>query len=110
MKTSIMTSIRALLRLPGVAPAASPFHDPLLPPGKPLRRMFSRLATPLAVLGLAHTVPCALAATDTATYDLGPQDAGTTILPGTGGLLPWIAKGTLPPGSILRSVSIDARL
>ncbi len=50
------------------------------------------------------------AQTTTQTYDLGPQDAGTSI--NTQAVLPtpWIAAGTLPVGSILRSVSINARL
>jgi hypothetical protein len=50
------------------------------------------------------------AATITATYDLGPQDGGTTIQAGVEGLIPWITKGTLPAGSILRSFSVNARL
>ncbi|MCX6876730.1 MAG: hypothetical protein NTW21_23410 [Verrucomicrobia bacterium] len=48
------------------------------------------------------------ATTATSTRNLGPPDGGTTIT--GGGSLEWIAQGDLPPGSILRSVSIDARL
>ena len=46
--------------------------------------------------------------TTTQTYNLGPQASPKTIESGVGGLLPWIAKGALPSGSILRSVSINA--
>jgi hypothetical protein len=46
----------------------------------------------------------------TNTYNLGAQDSGTSI--GNGAVRPaaWIAKGTLPPPSILKSTSINARL
>jgi len=44
------------------------------------------------------------------TFDLGPQDSGTTIAIGVDGLLPWIVKGALPTGSMLRAVSVNARL
>jgi hypothetical protein len=50
----------------------------------------------------------AQAVTTTATYNLGTQVSPKTIESGIGGLLPWIAKGVLPTGSILKSVSIDA--
>ena len=46
----------------------------------------------------------------TRTYRLGTSPASTTIAPGTAGLLPWIAKGSVPAGSILRSVSVNAKL
>lgn len=49
----------------------------------------------------------------TLTYDLGPQDAGTTFQPvadSMGNLLPWITKGTLPVGSIITEVSATIRL
>lgn len=50
----------------------------------------------------------AQAATFTNTYNLGTQASPTTIQAGVGGLLPWIPKGTLPAGSILKSVSVNA--
>ena len=46
----------------------------------------------------------------TRTFHLGTSPASTTITPDVGGLLPWIAKGSLPAGSILRWVSVDAKL
>ncbi len=48
------------------------------------------------------------AATTTATYDLGAPGSGTMLAGGTA--VPWIAQGTLPVGSILRAVAIDATL
>ena len=48
------------------------------------------------------------AATTTATYDLGAAGSGTMLAGGTA--VPWIAQGTLPAGSILRAVAIDATL
>ncbi|MCF7675238.1 MAG: Ig-like domain repeat protein [Akkermansiaceae bacterium] len=63
-----------------------------------------------SMAGAAMVAGSVQAETATNIYPLGPQDGGTTVLPLTGGLLPWIAKGALPSGSILRSVSIDARL
>lgn len=50
----------------------------------------------------------ARAATATVTYELGAAGSGT-VLEG-GAAIPWIAAGTLPAGSILREVSIAARL
>ncbi len=47
--------------------------------------------------------------TTSVTYNLGASP-GTEILPGVGGFLPWIEKGALSPGSILRSVSVNAVL
>ena len=61
-----------------------------------------------AMTGLA--IGSAQALTTTATYNLGPQDAGTTILAGTAGFKLWIAKGTLPAGSIVRSISAAIRI
>jgi fibronectin-binding autotransporter adhesin len=50
------------------------------------------------------------ALTTTATFNLGAEGNGTSI-PGQSVLAPaWITSGTLPAGSILRSVSIQARL
>lgn len=49
-----------------------------------------------------------LAETTPATYELGAEGAGTAIAGGAS--VPWIAAGVLPPGSILRKVSIAARL
>ena len=46
----------------------------------------------------------------TNTYNLGTRASPTTIQSGIGGLLPWITKGNLPTGSILRSVSVNAIL
>ena len=54
---------------------------------------------------LEYDVPIS---TTTQTYNLGPQESPKTIESGVGGLLPWIAKGALTSGSILRSVSINA--
>ena len=74
---------------------------------KPIRDTLKHSALALAVCaGLG--IGSAQATTTTNTYDLGPSPTGTRIEAGTGGLLPWIAKGTLPPGSILRSVSVNA--
>lgn len=50
------------------------------------------------------------ALTTTATYDLGTIGSGTSINAEAVLSPAWIAPGTLPPGSILRSVSIDARI
>ncbi len=44
------------------------------------------------------------------TYNLGPQDSGTEIANGAVLTPAWIAKGALPASSILRSVSLNARL
>ena len=50
------------------------------------------------------------ALTITQTFNLGAQNSGTSISTDIGGLIPWIAKGTLPVGSIVRSVSASVRL
>ena len=50
----------------------------------------------------------ARAATTSETYQLGATGSGTVVQGGA--TVSWIAQGTLPPGSILREVSIDARL
>jgi len=64
-----------------------------------------------SVLTNVYTVTVTmLPLTGTNTYNLGAQGSGTILLPGAGGLLPWIAMGTLPPGSFLRSFSVNARL
>ena len=60
----------------------------------------------VAVLGFGRVQTQAA----TETFNLGLQDAGTTIQNGIGGFIPWLAKGSLPPGSILRSVSATVRL
>ena len=52
----------------------------------------------------------AQALTLTNTYSLGPVNSGTTILPGIENFLPWIAKGTLPAGSIVRSITANVRI
>ena len=52
----------------------------------------------------------AQALTLTNTYNLGPVNSGTTILPGTANFVPWIAKGTLPAGSIVRSITANIRI
>jgi autotransporter-associated beta strand protein len=44
------------------------------------------------------------------TYELGASGSGTRVESGVGGLVPWFAKGTLPVGSILRSVSVNATI
>jgi len=74
---------------------------------KPIRDHFKHLAL-VAVLGVGLAAGGAQALTST--YELGPVDGGTSI--GNGAVLPtaWIAAGTLPAGSILKSVSINARL
>ena len=65
----------------------------------------------LAALVLAVILLPGLAAqAATVTYDLGVQDSGTTIPAGIDGLITWIEKGSLPTGSILDSVSVNARL
>ncbi len=48
------------------------------------------------------------AATNTATYQLGAAGSGTVIAGHS--YQPWIAKGALPTGSILRAVTINAKL
>ncbi|MCX5653657.1 MAG: autotransporter-associated beta strand repeat-containing protein [Planctomycetota bacterium] len=40
----------------------------------------------------------------------GTVVSNTTITAGVENMLPWIVKGTLPSGSMLKSVSVDARL
>jgi len=67
-----------------------------------------RLAILAAIIGVGLLAGSAQADVITNTYNLGPQDGGTTI--SAGGSIEWIAQGTLPAGSILRSVSINARL
>ena len=71
-------------------------------------RSLPALFLSLVALGLGQ--PAANAATVTNTYNLGSVGSGTTIPVGVDGLLPWIVKGTLPTGSLLRSVSVNARL
>ena len=44
-----------------------------------------------------------------AVYDLGDPEI-TDIYEGVGGLKLWIEKGKLPPGSIIRSVEVDATI
>ncbi len=62
------------------------------------------------VLGVsaALVAASARAATTISTYDLGASGSGTFFAGGE--LTSWIAQGTLPVGSILREVSIDATL
>ena len=68
----------------------------------------------LKLFGLAVAASAAFLAGNaqaaTLTYDLGTSPAFTTIEAGIDGLLPWIKLGTLPAGSILRSVSVNAKL
>ena len=75
-----------------------------------IAKRISRTFAVLSAMVLAWACLPAPAAVLTNTFTLGPQDSGTTITNSTDGLLPWIAKGTLPPGSMLRSVSVNARL
>ena len=56
----------------------------------------------LVLLGTVH------AATTTVTRNLGSAGSGTFVAGGS--FQSWIAKGSLPVGSILRSVAVDARL
>ena len=68
----------------------------------------------LKLFGLAVAASAAFLAGNaqaaTLTYDLGTSPAFTTIEAGIDGLLPWIKLGTLPAGSMLRSVSVNAKL
>ena len=75
--------------------------------GNHLRVALKHSALALAV-AVGLVAGSAQAVTTTATYNLGTQVSPQTIESGIGGLLPWIAKGVLPAGSILKSVSIDA--
>jgi hypothetical protein len=76
--------------------------------------IFKPISVALKHLALAACVSAALvagsarAATTTSTYDLGASGSGTLFA--VGELIPWIAQGTLPIGSILREVSINATL
>ena len=45
-----------------------------------------------------------------ARFDLWNYGDGTRLDPDIAGLLPWLKKGDLPPGSILKSVSVDATI
>ena len=68
-------------------------------------------AVPSATITLGGTRP----PTTTRTYNLGPQGGGTTINVATGpgsmgNLIPWIPQETLPPCSVLRSVTANIRL
>lgn len=81
-----------------------------------MNRISNRLRVALKHSSLAVAMAAGLGAgsaqalTTTATYQLGAAGSGTSI-PNQAVLSPaWIAAGTLPPGSILRSVSIDARI
>jgi hypothetical protein len=76
---------------------------------KPMRKALTHLALALA-LAAGFTPGSAQAITTTNTYNFGPQNAGTTIQTGTTGFKQWIAKGALPPGSIVRSISAAIRL
>jgi hypothetical protein len=73
---------------------------------QPVRAVLKYLA--LALGAGAMLAGSAVAETLSATYELGPEGGGTAI--GGGGSVAWIAAGVLPPGSILRQVSIAARL
>ncbi|MCF7733644.1 MAG: autotransporter-associated beta strand repeat-containing protein [Akkermansiaceae bacterium] len=75
----------------------------------PLRVALKPSARALAVV-VGLVAGSVQAVTTTSTYDLGTSLAATTIESGVPGLLRWIAKGALPPGSILRSVSVDAQI
>ena len=77
------------------------------PIGNHLRVALKHSALALAVAA-GIVAGSAQAGTTTATYNLGTQASPTTIQKGIAGLLPWKAKGVLPTGSILKSVSIDA--
>jgi len=85
------------------------------------RNIINKTRGAFKLFGLAVAVSAAFltgnaqAATTTQTYDLGSPGSGTTIgvvsYPGSmGNLVPWIARGTLPAGSILRSVSVNVKL
>ena len=71
-------------------------------------RKISRTFAMLSALGLAGACLPASAAVVTNTFDLGPAGTGTFFAIDT--YIPWIAQGTLPTGSILRSVAINATL
>lgn len=53
-------------------------------------------------------VACARAATSSVTYQLGGSGSGTFFAGGA--FQSWLAKGTLPSGSILRAVTVNATL
>jgi hypothetical protein len=78
------------------------------------RRIQNKLLIALKHSAIALAVAAGLAngsaqaLTTTQTFDLGTSPVKTTIQPGVAGLLPWFAKGSLPAGSILRSVSVNA--
>ena len=76
-------------------------------PNHPVRNTLRHLALALTVAA-GLVAGSAQAGTTTATYNLGTQASPTTIEKGIAGLLPWKAKGVLPTGSILKSVSINA--
>ena len=73
---------------------------------RPIRIAIEHLVLALGMGALL--VGSAGAATTTATYGLGESGSGTFLAGGVA--LSWIEQGTLPPGSILREVSIDAKL
>lgn len=75
----------------------------------PARNALTPLARAVAVAaGLA--IGGVQALTTSQTFNFGVSPAATTLASSAGGLLPWIPKGSLPPGSILRSVSVDAKI
>ncbi|MCX6879771.1 MAG: autotransporter-associated beta strand repeat-containing protein [Verrucomicrobia bacterium] len=76
--------------------------------GNPLRVALKHSALAVAVAaGLAADSVHAL--TTSQTYDLGTSPNGTTFAgTGAGSLFTWIAKGSLPVGSILRAVTVTA--
>lgn len=84
---------------------------------KPIRDHLKHLVLGSAVAGGLAT-GSVQATLITNTYNLGPQDAGTTlqVVGGDGfpgnmvNLLNWVAKGALPAGSILKSISANVRL
>jgi hypothetical protein len=87
---------------------ANAIHMKTLDPTKPLRGALKRLALAVAIAA-GLSAGSAQALTTTATYNLGTSPAGTTIAgAGASTLFVWVAKGSLPAGSILRSVTVTA--
>jgi len=73
---------------------------------KPIKKALTHLALALA-LAAGFTPGSAQALTTTQTFDLGTSPASTNFpTTGAGSLVVWIPKGSLPPGSILRSVTV----
>jgi autotransporter-associated beta strand protein len=96
------------------ATSSTPPGSAMMPPNPARFRMRPRLSLSTLARAVALAAGLAIggaqAEPTSQIYQLGISPAAKTLESGTDGLLPWIAKGSLPPGSILRSISVDAKI